>query len=214
MDLPVIIRSAVEALIAATIQGVAAVTTEAVEARSAADDRGRGLSLIRRAHLRHIYGVAGDDDVPSIWREMSIARMKAEVLALISQLFLTGMSACQSKSHGPADPLHISLFLFKFVAWSAFTNHGNHLAFPSGGISPQTSLQCMGDRGEALESTLADIGAQDSHLANADSLARGAKLTLSVIVGADNLRRELGTFSATFSQTSLATHALMCVRSR
>ena len=42
--------------------------------------------------------------------------------------------------------------------------------------------------------TLADIGAQDSRLANVDSLARRAKVTLSVIVGADNLRRELGTF--------------------
>ena len=71
MGLPTIIRSAVEALIAADMQGVAAVTTAAVEARSAADDRGRGLSLITRSHLRHIYGVAGDDDVPSIWREMA-----------------------------------------------------------------------------------------------------------------------------------------------
>ena len=52
----------------------------------------------------------------------------------------------------------------------------------------------MGDRGEAVASTLADIGAQDSCLANANSLARLAKVTLSVIVGADNLRRELGTF--------------------
>ena len=47
----------------------------------------------------------------------------------------------------------------------------------------------MGDRGEAVASTLADIGAQESRLANADILARGAKVTLSVIVGADNLRR-------------------------
>ena len=70
VGLPTIIRSAVEALIAADMQGVAAVTTVAVEARSEADDRGRGLSLIMRSHLRHICGVAGDDDVPSIWREM------------------------------------------------------------------------------------------------------------------------------------------------
>ena len=68
MDLPVIIRSAVEASIVAAMQGVAAVTTAAVEARSAADDCGRGLSLIMRAHLRYICGVAGNDDVPSIWR--------------------------------------------------------------------------------------------------------------------------------------------------
>ena len=52
----------------------------------------------------------------------------------------------------------------------------------------------MGDRGEAVTSTLADIGAQDSCLANTYSLAHGAKVTLSVIVGADNLRRELGTY--------------------
>ena len=55
-----LIRSAVEASIEAAMQGVAAVTTAAVETRSAADDRGRGLSLIMRAHLRHICGVAGD----------------------------------------------------------------------------------------------------------------------------------------------------------
>ena len=52
----------------------------------------------------------------------------------------------------------------------------------------------MGDKGAAVASTLADIGAQDSRLANADSLARGANVTLSVIVGSDNLRRKLGTF--------------------
>ena len=52
----------------------------------------------------------------------------------------------------------------------------------------------MGDRVEAVVSTLAGIGAQDSRLTNADSLACGAKVTLSMIVGADNLRLELGTF--------------------
>ena len=182
MDLPAIIRSAVEASITSAMQGVAAVTTAAVEARSAADDRGRGLSLIMRAHLRHRCGVAGDEDVPSIWREMTLACTKAEGLSLLSQLFLTGMSACQSTFHGHADLLHISLPLFNFVARGAFTNHGNHPACPSGGISPWTSLQGMGDRVEAVASTLADIGAQDSRLANADSLARGAKVTLYIIV--------------------------------
>ena len=52
----------------------------------------------------------------------------------------------------------------------------------------------MGYRGEAVASTLADIGALDSRLTNADSLDRGAKVTLSVIFGADKLRHELGTF--------------------
>ena len=52
----------------------------------------------------------------------------------------------------------------------------------------------MGDRGEAVASTLVDIGYQDSRLANADSLANGAKVTLSVIVRTDNLRRELRMF--------------------
>ena len=52
----------------------------------------------------------------------------------------------------------------------------------------------MGERGEAFTSTLEDIGAQDYRLANSDSLACGAKVTLSVIVGADKLRWELGTF--------------------
>ena len=94
MDLPAIIRSAVEASIAAAMQGVSAVTTAAVEALSAADDRMHGLSLIMRAHLRHICGVAGDDEVFSLLREMALAQTKAEGLALLSQFFLTRMSAC------------------------------------------------------------------------------------------------------------------------
>ena len=68
VNLSAIIRSAVEASISAAMQGVTAVITAAVEARSVADDCGRGLSLIMKAHLRHICGVSGDDDVPSIWR--------------------------------------------------------------------------------------------------------------------------------------------------
>ena len=136
MDLPTIIQSAFKALTAAVMQGVATVTTSAVEARSAVDNCGRGLSLIMRYHLHHICGVAGDDDVPSIWREMKFARTKAEGLALLSQFFLTGMSAYQSTFHGHADLLHIFLPLFKFVAMGAFTNHGNHPACPLGGISP------------------------------------------------------------------------------
>ena len=125
---------------------------------------------------------------------MELARTKAEGLALLLQFFLTGMSACQSTFHGHADLLHISLPLFNFVARGAFTNHGKHPTCPPGGISPWTSLQGMGDRGEAVASTLTEIGAQESRLANAYSLARGAKVTIYVIFGADNLRRELGTF--------------------
>ena len=97
---------------------------------------GQDLSLIMRAHLRHICGVAGDDEVPSIWRDMALSRTKAEGLGLLSQFFLTGMSACQSILHGHADLLHISLPLFNYVARGDFTNHGNHPACPSGGISP------------------------------------------------------------------------------
>ena len=112
------------------MQGVSAVTQAAVEARSAADGRGGCLSLIMGAHLRHICGMVGHDYVPSIWRETALARTEAKGLALLSQFFLTGMSACQSTFHGHADLLHISLPLFKFVARGAFTNHGNHPACP------------------------------------------------------------------------------------
>ena len=59
------------------MQGVEAFNTTAVEARLTSDNRGRGLSPIMRAHLRHICGVAGDEDVPSIWRDMALARTKA-----------------------------------------------------------------------------------------------------------------------------------------
>ena len=46
-----------------------------------------------RAHLCPICGVTGDKDIPSIWREMVSSQTKAEGLALVSQLFLTGLSA-------------------------------------------------------------------------------------------------------------------------
>ena len=134
MDLPAIIWSAVEASIVASMQGIASVTTASVEARSAADDWGRGLSSIMRAHLRQICGVARDKDVPSIWRDMALAQTKAEGLALLSQFFLTDMSACLSELHGHTDLLHISPPLFNFVTRGAFTNNGNHPACPSGGI--------------------------------------------------------------------------------
>ena len=111
-----------------------------------------------RAHLRHICGVAGDDDIPSIWRGMELARTKAEGLALLFQFFLTGMSACQYNFHGHAELLHISLPLFNFFTRGAFTDHGNHPACPPGGIYPWTSLQGMVDRGDAVAPTLTDIG--------------------------------------------------------
>ena len=104
------------------------------------------------------------------------------------------MSACQSTFHGHADLIHISRPLFNFVERGAFNNHGNHPDCPSGGISPRTFLQGTGDRGETVALTLADIRAQESRLANVDSLSCGAKVTLYIIVGEDNLRRELGKF--------------------
>ena len=52
----------------------------------------------------------------------------------------------------------------------------------------------MGNKGVALASTFADIRSQDYRLVNADNLACGAKVTLSEIVGSDNLCCELGTF--------------------
>ena len=108
MDLPAIIQSAIEALIAESMQGITDATTAAVEARSAADDRGRGLSSIMQAHLYHICGVVGDEEPPSIWRVMELSQTKAEGLALLSQFFLTGMSACRSEFHSHADFIHPS----------------------------------------------------------------------------------------------------------
>ena len=147
MDLLAIIRSVVKASIAASMQGVAAITTAAVEARSAADDRWEGLSPIMQAHLRHICGVAGDKDITSIWRDMLLARTESEGLALMSQLFLTEMSACLSKFHDHADLLHVSLPLFILFMKGAFTNHNNHMSCLSGGISDWTSLQGLGGSG-------------------------------------------------------------------
>ena len=136
-----------------------------------------------QAHLRHICGVEGDEDVPSICREMALSWTKAEGLALLSQFFMTGMIVCMLEFIRQADLLHIYLPLFNFVTRGDFTNHGNHLACTLGGISRWTSLQGLGDRGAAVVLTLADILDQDSRLANTDSLSRGAKVTLLVIVG-------------------------------
>ena len=66
---------------------------------------------------------------------MTLARTKAEGLALLSQLFLKGISACQLEFHGHTDLIYISLPLFNFVTRRAFTNHVNHLVYSSGRIS-------------------------------------------------------------------------------
>ena len=86
-----------------------------------------------------------------------------------------------------------ALPLFNFFTSGAFTNQVNHPSFSSGYISAWNSIQVLGDRGESVTSTLADIRAQDSRLTNMDILSRGEKFTLVVIVGSDNLRCELGT---------------------
>ena len=125
---------------------------------------------------------------------MALAHTKAEGLALLLQFFLIGMSACQSKFCGHADLLNIYLPLFNSVTRGGFINNSNHLACPSGGISAWTSIQGMGDRGVSVALTLADIRSQDSRLANMDSLSRGGKVTLSVIVGLDNFFCKLGAF--------------------
>ena len=75
---------------------------------------------------------------------MALARTKAEGLDLLSQFFLTGMSACLLEFHGHADLLNISFPLFNFVTRGYFTNHGNHPACPPGGISVWTPYQAWG----------------------------------------------------------------------
>ena len=76
------------------MQGLTAVTTSAVEEYSETVKRGRGLYPIMQVYLCHISFLVGDEDVPSIWREMVLAQTKVEGLALLSQFFLTGMRAC------------------------------------------------------------------------------------------------------------------------
>ena len=133
---------------------------------------------------------------------MTLAHTKAEGLALLSQFFLTGMSACQSIFHGHAEILHISLPLFNFVARGAFANHGNHLACPSRGISPWTSLQGMGDRGEAVASTLSDIGAQDSRPTMTDSVTLAPRDRLSALSRQESWAPMSERFDATASPLS------------
>ena len=147
-----------------------------------------------RAHLRQTCGVVGEEDVPSICRDMALSWRKAEGLVLLSQFFLTGMIACLSEFHGHADLLHISFPLFNFFTRGEFTNHINHTVCRLGRISGWTPLKVLGGRNSSIVSTLAEIGAQDSCLVNADNLACGSKITLSVIVDLYNLCRKLVTF--------------------
>ena len=91
--------------------------------------------------------------------------------------FYTSPSPSSTLSRGVPLPIMVTTLLVRREAY----HHG-------------PPFQGIGDGGEAVASTLADIGAQDSRLANTNSLARGSKVRLSIIVGADNLRRELGTF--------------------
>ena len=71
---------------------------------------------------------------------MALSQTKEEGLALLSQLFLTGISMCLSEFHGHSELLHISVPLFNFVMRGDFTNHGNHPACPSGGFYGWNSL--------------------------------------------------------------------------
>ena len=110
---------------AAAMAGAADITRAAVEARTATEETGAGMSEVMRSHLRHICGVATDAEVPAIWAEVAGARSVATKLALLTQHLQTDLPQCRLKWHGHAEEmLHVSLPLLDFVTKGRFSNIG------------------------------------------------------------------------------------------
>ena len=45
-------------------------------------------------HLRFVYGVAGDSDLPPIWDAVALGRGKTEGLATFNQALMRGLPSC------------------------------------------------------------------------------------------------------------------------
>ena len=61
------IRATVSSSVTAAMAGADDITCPNVEARLDMEETGGGLSEFIKSHLRHICGVATEDEVPDIW---------------------------------------------------------------------------------------------------------------------------------------------------
>ena len=86
-------------------------------------------------HLRFVYGVATDTEVPPIWREVVQAPTKGASLSILNQYLWVGREVCRRKLFGAADMMHVCGALFMFVHGDRFMNLGADPACPAGGLS-------------------------------------------------------------------------------
>ena len=170
IDLEAVIRATVSASVTASMARAAGIKRAAVEARSATEETGGGLSEVIKSHLRHICGVAADDEVPDIWAEATRARTGSTNMSLLTQLLKTDPSECRHQLFGHAEEmLHVSFPLLDFVMKGRFSNIGSDPACPDGGFLGWTSPQGpASDRGTAMAATEADAVARDSRTTMAD----------------------------------------------
>ena len=191
VDIAAIVTAAVKA--ATQLITTAAVAAAASNASTRVRAAQAPLSQLKLLHLRMICGVATNDGIPSIWREVAAAPNKQSGLAILRQYLMKDMRSCRRTYLGHPEWLHCSIPLYNFVAGDRFVNPGENPACPAGGMSMWTTLQGTDDVGEQMASVDADLTALDGRNMQADQVAQAAKVHLQPIYGATNLQREIGT---------------------
>ena len=116
--LDIIVSKSAAAAVAAT-QGYAAASSPSFVASS---PLARVLSLLKLLHLRFIYRVSTDAEIPPIWLKVCGAPTKAAALAVISQYLWAGREVCRIYFFGSADMLHVCRSLFMFMRWDRFVH--------------------------------------------------------------------------------------------
>ena len=111
---------------------MAAVSTTATAVASPAPTPG-SLSPLKLLHLRFIYGVATNAEIPVICFKVQACTTKQVGLALLVQHLMVGMGTCWHQLFGHFDILHYSVPLYNFVAGDRFVNPGENPACPAGG---------------------------------------------------------------------------------
>ena len=133
------IAAIVTVVIQAATTGYAS-TTATANAGMTGSTRNSTISKLKWLHLRMVCGVATNTDVPKIWSDVAAAPNKQEGLVTLVQYLMSGMSVFRCNFLGHADPLHVSIALYNFVAGDRFINPGDDPAYPADGLSMWTSL--------------------------------------------------------------------------
>ena len=90
LDIPAIISATATAVAAAAAQGYAA----SPPPPAAVGGRARGLTPMKLLHLRFVFGVATDAEVPPIWREVAQEPTKDATLSILNQYLWAGREVC------------------------------------------------------------------------------------------------------------------------